>query len=67
MQKFFIEGAFKNITGKVEGEFVNDKGVYGSATISLYGKNRVSPQWRYIDQQAIYPVNTNALFSFCLL
>ena len=57
MPKFFKDSFFQNITGKVLSEFVNDKGVYGKATISLYGRENQYADWKYIEEQHIIPVS----------
>lgn len=56
MPKYFLE-TDEAITGEVGGEFGNDKGAYGNATLKLYARNDVTRGWIFVMQQDFVPVS----------
>ncbi|KAK3858623.1 hypothetical protein Pcinc_035182 [Petrolisthes cinctipes] len=63
MEKYFLE-TDEAIQGTVKGEFVNDKMVYGNATVKLYVKNQHLYNWTFVSQKNISPFNAVSNFTF---
>lgn len=56
MPKYFLE-TDEAITGEVGGEFGNDKGAYGNATLKLFVRNDRMRDWTFVMQQDFAPVS----------
>lgn len=56
MPKYFLD-TDEAITGEFGGEFSNDKGTYGNATVRLYIRGRDQYDWKYVMQQDFAPVS----------
>ncbi|XP_050698378.1 CD109 antigen-like isoform X1 [Eriocheir sinensis] len=54
MPKYFLD-TDEAITGEFGGEFSNDKGTYGNATVRLYIRGRGQDKWKYVMQQDFTP------------
>lgn len=56
MPKYFLE-TDEAITGDVGGEFGNDKGAFGNATLKLFVRNNHLRNWTFVMQQDFAPVS----------
>ncbi|XP_063601843.1 CD109 antigen-like [Penaeus indicus] len=63
MPKYFLD-TDEAIEGVLGGEFGNDKGAYGNATLKLYVKNKMYPNWTYVTEQIFEPFEGEVDFSF---
>lgn len=61
MPKYFLD-TDEAIEGVLGGEFGNDKGAYGNATLKLFVKNKINPNWTYVTEQIFEPVSPCFLF-----
>lgn len=57
MPKYFLD-TDSAIVGEVGGEFSNDKGAYGNATLRLYIRSKGQEKWNYVMEQDFAPVST---------
>lgn len=57
MPKYFLD-TDEAISGEFGGEFSNDKGTYGNATLRLFIRGRGERSWKYVMQQDYAPVST---------
>ncbi|KAL7646788.1 UNVERIFIED_CONTAM: hypothetical protein RMT77_002043 [Armadillidium vulgare] len=65
LKKFFLD-TDRSISGKVESEFVNDKGVEGRATIKLFGRANGASRWSFILQHYVIPFKGLHYFNFSM-
>ncbi|XP_042213472.1 CD109 antigen-like [Homarus americanus] len=63
MPKYFLETE-EAITGVVGGEFGNDKGAYGNATLKLFARNRIQPDWVFVMEEDFAPFDGEDEFNF---
>lgn len=56
MPKYFLD-TDEAIEGVLGGEFGNDKGANGNATLKLYVRNKMYPNWTYVTEQIFEPVS----------
>ncbi|KAG0724718.1 CD109 antigen [Chionoecetes opilio] len=63
MPKYFLE-TDEAIVGDLGGEFSNDKGAYGNATLRLYIRSQGDEVWNYVMQQEIAPLDAEDEYSF---
>ena len=56
MPKYFLD-TDSAIIGDVGGEFSNDKGAYGNATLKLFIRSREEDRWNYVMKQEFAPVS----------
>ncbi|XP_068210039.1 CD109 antigen-like [Palaemon carinicauda] len=63
MPKYFLE-TDEAITGTAGGEFGNDKGAFGNATIKLFVKNNRLRTWTYVMEEVVDPFDGEHEFSF---
>ncbi|XP_047481542.1 CD109 antigen-like [Penaeus chinensis] len=63
MPKYFLD-TDEAIEGVLGGEFGNDKGAYGNATLKLFVKNKLYPNWTYVTEQIFEPFEGEVDFSF---
>ncbi|XP_050713228.1 CD109 antigen-like isoform X2 [Eriocheir sinensis] len=63
MSKYFLDSD-EAITGTVGGEFNNDKGAFGNATLKLLVRSKGVEEWTFIMQQDFVPFDSEVDFSF---
>ncbi|XP_076046263.1 CD109 antigen-like [Oratosquilla oratoria] len=63
MSKYFLE-TDEAVTGVAGGEFANDKGVYGNATIKLFARNKLSTSWTYVMEEVVEIFDGEHEFNF---
>lgn len=56
MAKYFLDSA-EAITGIFGGEFNNDKGAFGNATLKLLVRSKGMQEWIFVMQQDFTPVS----------
>lgn len=56
MSKYFLDSD-EAITGTFGGEFNNDKGAFGNATLKLLVRSKGVEEWTFIMQQDFVPVS----------
>lgn len=62
MPKYFLDSD-EAITGTFGGEFNNDKGAFGNATLKLMVRSKGVEEWTFIMQQDFVPVSFIAICS----
>ncbi|KAK8389963.1 hypothetical protein O3P69_012881 [Scylla paramamosain] len=63
MPKYFLD-TDSEIVGEVGGEFSNDKGAYGNATLKLFIRSPKEDKWNYVMQEDFAPLDAEAEYSF---
>lgn len=56
MSKYFLDSD-EAITGVFGGEFNNDKGAFGNATLKLLARSKGMKKWKFVMQQDFIPVS----------
>lgn len=63
MPKYFLE-TDEAVTGEVGGEFGNDKGAFGNATLRLYVRSKHSKDWVFVMEEEFVPFDGEDEYSF---